>query len=60
MTIKKLNDPILYAPLAFIGIIGDMVRRVLRELQKLGKVECLGRGPRAAWRKKGGNALEKG
>lgn len=31
----------------------DMVRRVLRELQKAKKVECLGRGPGAAWQKKG-------
>lgn len=33
----------------------DMVRRVLRDLQKRGVVECLGRGPGAPWRK-----LEKG
>ena len=31
----------------------DMVRRVLRDLQKSGKMECLGRGPGALWRKKG-------
>jgi len=31
----------------------DMVRRVLRDLQKSGKMECLGRGPGAPWRKKG-------
>ncbi len=30
----------------------DMVRRVLRDLQKSGKMECLGRGPGAPWRKK--------
>jgi hypothetical protein len=30
----------------------DMVRRVLRDLQKSGKVECLGRGPGAPWRKR--------
>jgi len=35
------------------GISRDMVRRVLRDLQKAGKVECLGRGPGAAWRKRG-------
>lgn len=35
------------------GISRDMVRRVLRDLQKTGKVECLGRGPGAAWRRKG-------
>jgi len=37
----------------------DMVRRVLRDLQKAGQVECLGRGPGARWRKKG-NVLKKG
>lgn len=35
------------------GISRDMVRRVLRDLQKAGKVECLGRGPGAAWRRRG-------
>jgi len=47
------------------GVSRDMVRRVLRDLQKLGKVECLGRGPGAAWRKspfgrRRGNIREKG
>jgi Fic family protein len=37
----------------------DMVRRVLRNLQKDGRVECLGRGPGATWRKKG-NTLKRG
>ena len=41
------------------GVSRDMVRRVLRDLQKAGKVECLGRGPGAAWRKKG-NTLKRG
>ncbi|MBI3799261.1 MAG: Fic family protein [Deltaproteobacteria bacterium] len=35
------------------GVSRDMVRRVLRELQKTKKVECLSRGPGAAWQKKG-------
>jgi Fic family protein len=35
------------------GVSRDMVRRVLRELQQAKKVECLSRGPGAAWRKKG-------
>lgn len=35
------------------GISRDMVRRVLRDVQRSGEVECLGRGPGAAWRKKG-------
>lgn len=37
------------------GVSRDMVRRVLRQLQKARKVECLGRGPGAPWRKKGNN-----
>jgi Fic family protein len=35
------------------GVSRDMVRRVLRDLKKSRKVECLGRGPGAPWRKKG-------
>lgn len=41
------------------GVSRDMVRRVLRDLQGAGKVECLGRGPGAAWKKKG-NTLKRG
>jgi hypothetical protein len=32
------------------GVSRDMVRRVLRDLQARGDVECLGRGPGALWR----------
>jgi Fic family protein len=35
------------------GVSRDMIRRVLRDLQREKKVECLGRGPGALWRKKG-------
>lgn len=35
------------------GVSRDMVRRVLREQQAVGKVECQGRGPAAKWKKKG-------
>ena len=35
------------------GVSRDMVRRVLREQQAAGKIECQGRGPAARWRKKG-------
>lgn len=35
------------------GVSRDMVRKVLHDLRKLRKVECLGRGPGARWRKKG-------
>ena len=44
---------------ACMGVSRDMVRKVLRDLQKAGFVECLGRGPGAVWRKKG-NTLKKG
>jgi len=40
------------------GTSRDMIRRVLRDLQKAGKVECLGRGPGAPWRRKG-NTLKR-
>ena len=33
------------------GVSRDMVRRVLRDLQAKGDVECLSRGPGALWRK---------
>lgn len=35
------------------GVSRDMVRRVLRDLQQAGRAECLGRGPGAAWAKRG-------
>jgi Fic family protein len=35
------------------GVSRDMIRKVLRNLQKSGHVECLGRGPGAPWRRKG-------
>lgn len=35
------------------GVSRDMVRRVLRDLQKARKVECVGRGPGALWRRRG-------
>jgi Fic/DOC family len=41
------------------GVSRDMVRRVRREFQKAGKVECLGRSPGAPWRRKA-NTLERG
>ena len=36
------------------GVSRDMVRTVLREQQKLGQLECKGRGPAAKWCKKPG------
>ena len=41
------------------GVSRDMIRLVLRRLQKEGHAECLGRGPGASWRKKG-NTPKKG
>ncbi len=35
------------------GVSRDMVRRVLREEQRAGRLTCEGRGPAAAWRRKG-------
>jgi Fic family protein len=35
------------------GVSRDMIRHVLRNLQKQGLVECQGRGPGAKWRRKG-------
>jgi Fic family protein len=35
------------------GVSRDMIRKVLRDLQNSGQVECLGRGPGAPWRRKG-------
>ena len=34
-----------------VGI--DLIRRVLRQQREAGRVECLGRGPRAKWRRIG-------
>jgi len=41
------------------GVSRDMIRRVLRQMQKDKWVECLGRGLGAAWRRKG-NDFERG
>jgi Fic family protein len=35
------------------GVSRDMIRRVLRERQQAGAVECLGLGPGARWRQRG-------
>ncbi len=35
------------------GVSRDMIRRVLRERQHAGAVECIGLGPGARWRKRG-------
>jgi hypothetical protein len=35
------------------GVGIDMVRRVLKDLQAQGRIECLGRGRNARWEKRG-------
>lgn len=35
------------------GVSRDMIRRVLRDLQKARKIKCVGKGPGASWVKKG-------
>ena len=35
------------------GVSRDMIQKVLRDLQAAGKIECVGRGPGASWRKRG-------
>ena len=35
------------------GVSRDMIRLVLRDLQRSKKVECIGRGPGALWKKRG-------
>ena len=34
------------------GVSRDMIRRLLRDLKTAGRIECLGRGPGAKWRKR--------
>jgi Fic family protein len=41
---------------ACVGVSRDMIRKVLQALQKAGKVECLGKGRNAHWRKQGNNS----
>jgi len=41
------------------GVSRDMIRRVLRDLQRAKQVVCLGRGPGARWRREG-STLERG
>lgn len=35
------------------GVSRDMIRKVLRDMQKAGKIKALGRGPGAVWQKEG-------
>lgn len=59
--VERMQDAFTLAELerACPGVSRDMVRRVLRDLQRSGRAVCLGRGPGARWRRKG-NALKRG
>ena len=54
-TIQRFSKPFMVSDLerSCPGVSRDMIRKVLRDLQKSGQVECLGRGPGALWRRKG-------
>ena len=53
--IQRFSKPFMLSDLerSCPGVSTDMIRKVLRDLQKSGKVECLGRGTGAPWRRKG-------
>ena len=53
--IRMFSKPFMVSDLerSCPGVSRDMIRKVLRDLQKSGQVECLGRGPGAPWRRKG-------
>jgi Fic family protein len=53
--IQKFSSPFMLSDLerSCPGVSRDMIRKVLRNLQRSGHVECLGRGPGAPWRRKG-------
>jgi Fic family protein len=53
LTAKKATGEFSISELEQVcpGVSRDMVRKVLREQQKLGRLECHGRGPAANWRK---------
>jgi Fic family protein len=53
--IQRFSKPFMLSDLerSCPGVSRDMIRKVLRDLQNSGQVECLGRGPGAPWRRKG-------
>jgi len=53
--IREFSAPFSFSLLerACPGVSRDMIRRVLRNLQKQDLVECMGRGPGAEWQRKG-------
>jgi len=53
--IEKLQGQFSVGSIAsqFPGISIDMIRRIFKDLQAEGKVECLGRGRNATWRRTG-------
>jgi fido (protein-threonine AMPylation protein) len=52
--IRRLPEPFRVADVqrACPGVSLDLIRRVLKQEQKGGRVECLGRGPAATWRRR--------
>jgi hypothetical protein len=59
--VRRLPDQFTVQDLrrACPGVSPDMVRVVLRDLQKVNVLTCTGRGPGALWKKKG-NIPKKG
>ena len=57
--IRKMNGEFTLSQLQSkcLGVSRDMVRKVLKDLQKLEKVVSKGRGVGARWRRKGNNSL---
>lgn len=51
--IERSEGPFRVADLqrACPGVSLDLIRRVLKDGRRAGRLECLGRGPAAAWRK---------
>jgi len=58
--VSSMTDSFTVADLerACPGVSRDLIRKVLRQLKQAGKIESLGRGPGAPWRKRG-STLEK-
>lgn len=42
------------------GVSRDMIRRILKDMQGNGRIECLGRGPGAPWKRKEGIIPKRG
>ena len=53
--IQEISSPFMLSDVerSYPGVSRDIIRKALRDLQNLGHVECLGRGPGAPWKRKG-------